>query len=59
MLVLSRKIGEVIIIGDNIKVRVLEVRGDKARLGIEAPAEVRVHREEVYEAIKAEAACPS
>jgi carbon storage regulator len=52
MLVLSRKKNESIIINDNIVVMVIEVRGDKVRLGIEAPREVTVHRREVYEAIK-------
>lgn len=46
MLVLSRKKSEKIIISDNIEVIVLEVRGDKVRLGIVAPADIRVHREE-------------
>jgi carbon storage regulator len=52
MLVLSRKKNESIVINDNIVVMVVEVRGDKVRLGIEAPKEVTVHRSEVYEAIK-------
>ena len=52
MLVLSRKKGETIIIRDNIVVTVVEVRGDKVRLGIDAPKDVPVHRREVYEAIK-------
>ena len=54
MLVLSRKKDEKIIIGDNITLMVIEIRGDKVRLGIEAPKEVSVHRQEVYEAIKRE-----
>jgi carbon storage regulator len=48
MLVLTRKIGERIRIGDTITVRVLEVRGSQVRLGVEAPAEVRIFREEIY-----------
>jgi carbon storage regulator len=56
MLVLSRKKDEKIIIGDSITLMVVEIRGDKVRLGIEAPKEVSVHREEVYEAIKREQA---
>ena len=52
MLVLSRKKNESIIIRDDIVVMVVEVRGDKVRLGIEAPREVPVHRREVYEKIK-------
>ena len=51
MLVLSRKKNESIIICDNITVTVIEIRGDKVRLGIEAPKNVSVHRREVYEAI--------
>jgi len=48
VLVLGRRVGEGIMIGHNIKVTVLVVAGDKVRIGIEAPAEVEVHREEVY-----------
>jgi carbon storage regulator len=51
MLVLSRKRGEVIVIGDGITVTVLAVDGDRVKLGIVAPAEVPVHREEVYQRI--------
>lgn len=54
MLVLSRKKDETIIIGDNIKVMVIDIRKDKVRLGIEAPRDVSVHRREVYEAIQKE-----
>jgi len=54
MLVLSRHTDESIIIGDNIVVTVVDVRGDKVRLGIEAPTEIPVHRQEVYEAIQRE-----
>lgn len=52
MLVLSRKKNESIVINNEITVVVVEIRGDKVRLGIEAPKEVPVHRREVYEAIK-------
>ena len=52
MLVLSRKKNESIVINDDIRVVVVEIRGDKVRLGIEAPKEVPVHRREVYDAIK-------
>ncbi|HEX3725727.1 MAG TPA: carbon storage regulator CsrA [Pirellulales bacterium] len=52
MLVLSRKINETIIINDNIVITVVDIRGDKVRLGIEAPKDVPVHRREVYDAIK-------
>ena len=54
MLVLSRKKNESIVIDDNIVVTVVEIRGDKVRLGIEAPKEVPVHRKEVHAAILAE-----
>ena len=52
MLVLSRKKNESIVINDDITIVVVEIRGDKVRLGVEAPKEVPVHRREVYEAIK-------
>ncbi len=52
MLVLSRKKNEQITIGDDITIVVVDIRGDKVRLGIEAPKEVPVHRREVYDAIK-------
>jgi carbon storage regulator len=55
MLVLSRKKNESIIINDNITVTVVEIRGDKVRLGIDAPKEVTVHRREVYDAIQSQA----
>ena len=52
MLVLSRKKDEKIVIGDDISIMVVEIRGDKVRLGIDAPRDVSVHRREVYDAIK-------
>ncbi|MBL8873114.1 MAG: carbon storage regulator CsrA [Planctomycetaceae bacterium] len=52
MLVLSRKKNESIVINDEITIVVVEIRGDKVRLGVEAPREVPVHRREVYEAIQ-------
>ena len=52
MLVLSRKKNESIVINNDITVVVVEIRGDKARLGVEAPKEVPVHRREVYDAIR-------
>ena len=54
MLVLSRQRDESIIIGDNIVITVVDIRGDKVRLGIQAPTEIPVHRQEVYEAIQRE-----
>ncbi|NLY10215.1 MAG: carbon storage regulator CsrA [Firmicutes bacterium] len=54
MLVLTRKIDQSIIIGDNIKLIVVEIRGDQVKIGIEAPRDVTVHREEVYREIKEE-----
>jgi len=54
MLVLSRQRDETIMIGDDIEITVVDIRGDKVRLGITAPASVPVHRKEVYEAIKRE-----
>jgi len=52
MLVLSRKKNESIVINNDIRIVVVEIRGDKVRLGVEAPREVPVHRQEVYEAIQ-------
>ena len=54
MLVLSRQRDETIMIGDNIQITVVDIRGDKVRLGIVAPIEIPVHRKEVYEAIQRE-----
>ena len=54
MLVLSRQRDETIMIGDDIEITVVDIRGDKVRLGIAAPTSVKVYRKEVYEAIKRE-----
>jgi len=54
MLVLSRQRDETIMIGDEIELTVVDIRGDKVRIGIEAPPHVPVHRKEVYEAIRRE-----
>ena len=51
MLVLTRKVNQTIVIGDNVEVVVLEVRGEQVRLGIRAPRDVTVHRKEIYEQI--------
>lgn len=56
MLVLSRKKNESIVIDEHIVITVVEIRGDKVRLGIQAPKEVPIHRSEVYEAIRNEQA---
>ena len=54
MLVLSRQRDETIMIGDDVEITVVDIRGDKVRLGIDAPTEIPVHRREVYEAIQRE-----
>lgn len=54
MLVLSRQRDQSIVIGENVVITVVDVRGDKVRIGIEAPKEIPVHRQEVYEAIQKE-----
>jgi carbon storage regulator len=54
MLVLSRQRDESIVIGDNVVITIVDVRGDRVRLGIDAPREVTVHRREVYDAIQRE-----
>ncbi len=54
MLVLSRQRDETIIIGDDIEITVVDIRGDKVRLGVTAPKEISVHRKEVYDAIRRE-----
>ena len=54
MLVLSRQRDETIMIGDSVEITVVDIRGDKVRLGINAPRQIQVHRKEVYSAIKRE-----
>ena len=51
MLILTRRSGEAVIVGDNVRIAVLDIRGNQVRLGVEAPREVTVHREEVYRRI--------
>jgi carbon storage regulator len=55
MLILTRKVGETIVINDNIRVTVLSVKGNQIRLGVDAPEDVPVHRQEIHKRIKAEA----
>jgi carbon storage regulator len=54
MLILSRKTNEKIMIGDDISVSIIEIRGDQVRIGVDAPKTVKVFRQEVFDAIKAE-----
>lgn len=54
MLILSRKVNEKIMIGEDISISIIEVRGDQVRIGVDAPKKVKVFRQEVFDAIKAE-----
>lgn len=54
MLILTRKVGESIMIGDSVEVKVLGLRAGQIKIGIEAPKDLKVHREEIYERIQAE-----
>lgn len=54
MLILTRRVGETIMVGDDVTITVLGVKGNQVRVGINAPKSIAVHREEIYERIKAE-----
>jgi len=54
MLILARRVNETIVIGDTIRVSVVDIKGDQVKLGIEAPRDVKVYRQEVYDAIQEE-----
>ena len=56
MLILTRRVGEAVVIGEQVTVTVLGVKGNQVRLGVNAPKDVSVHREEIFERIKAEEA---
>ena len=59
MLILTRRVGETVVIGNDVTVTVLGVKGNQVRLGVNAPREVAVHREEIYERIKREQQAPA
>jgi len=59
MLVLSRRLGETLIIGDDVKIQILGINGNQVRIGIDAPKEVSVHREEVYQRMQNENVAPA
>jgi len=59
MLILTRRVGETLIIGDDVSVTVLGVRGNQVRLGVDAPKDIAVHREEIYQKIQNEKDTPA
>ncbi len=52
MLILTRRVGEALVIGDNVSITILGIKGNQVRVGVDAPKEVAVHREEIYRKIK-------
>jgi carbon storage regulator len=56
MLILTRRVGEALVVGDDVKISVLAIKGNQIRIGIEAPKNISVHREEIYQRILDEAA---
>lgn len=52
MLILTRRVGETLVIGDNVKVEILRVKGHQVRIGVDAPKDISVHREEIYKRIQ-------
>ncbi len=54
MLVLTRKVGQTITVGDDIRITIMEVRGTQVKLGVDAPRDVTIHRQEIYERIQQE-----
>jgi carbon storage regulator len=59
MLILTRKVGEALMVGEEVTVTVMAVKGNQVRIGINAPKDVAVHREEIYERVKQEKALPT